>query len=130
MLRLPPNALQVSRPRHPCLDWDGLRLFKTDALNRRPRADERRSMLVRSEDGLATVEANYRIQPPATAPPTSPFLRLPAELIVKIFECAIEHDSNSSSLLSECGPTLLILTPICQELRNIGITVPPSMEYR
>ena len=55
---------------------------------------------------------------------TSPLLRLPPELIVTIFEHAIEHDNYNPSSPSERSPTLLVLAAICQELRNIGITVP------
>src|ERR1700753_1188201 len=85
-------------------------------------------MSTQSEYGLATVEADIESRPRQLPlrrnSVTSPLLRLPAELIVKIFEHAIEHDSNSSSLFSDSGPTVFVLTAICQDVRNIGITAP------
>ena len=85
-------------------------------------------MSAQSEYGLVTVEADIESSPQQLPHRrdlvTSPLLCLPAELIVKIFEHAIERDSNSSSLFSDSGPTVLVLTAICQELRNIGITAP------
>ena len=44
MLRLPQNALQVSRIRHPCREQDGLQLLKTDATTDGP--DQRTEVIV------------------------------------------------------------------------------------
>lgn len=62
----------------------------------------------------------------------SPLLRLPTELILEIFAHAIgldegdqpslNYDNSSSS--DKSGPTLLVLTSICHQLREIGIASP------
>jgi len=46
---------------------------------------------------------------------TSPLLRLPTELTLKIFVCAIEIESD------ENRPVPLVLTAICHKLREIGV---------
>ena len=77
-------------------------------------------MSVQSGDGLGTIETNIGITQSSSHPrrypnsPTSSLLRLPTELILKIFEHAIESESG----------LLLILTSICRELREIGVTAP------
>jgi hypothetical protein len=60
----------------------------------------------------------------------SPLLRLPVELILKIFVHAIElddddsssSDGSSTSSSDNGGPTQFVLAAICHQLREIGIT--------
>jgi hypothetical protein len=64
----------------------------------------------------------------------SPLLRLPSELILKIFEHAIEPDDDgdndnnsddgSSPTPSDNYLVLLALIAICHKLRKVGITTP------
>ena len=71
----------------------------------------------------------------------SPLLRLPTELILHIFEYAIEPEGGSDndddddsyigdgddddiSTWPKDGPTLVVLVSICHKLREIGITTP------
>ena len=59
----------------------------------------------------------------------SPLLRLPTELVLKIFAHATEPDDDDaldsdSSSSSNDGPTLLVLIAICHQLREIGMTCP------
>ena len=62
----------------------------------------------------------------------SPLLRLPTELILKIFAHAIDLDGHNDSEDDDDdddrhrhrGPPLLILTAICHQLREIGIGSP------
>ena len=54
----------------------------------------------------------------------SPLLRLPTELILRIFEHAVElgdEDDDSPSSMQACR-TLLVIVGICYELRKIGMT--------
>ena len=53
----------------------------------------------------------------------SPLFRLPTELALKILEHAVEPDDESLPS-PRSGPTLLVLTPICHELQNIGMNTP------
>ena len=53
----------------------------------------------------------------------SPLFRLPTELVLKIFEHAVEPDNNNLPS-PRSGPTLLVLTAICHELQNIGRNTP------
>lgn len=63
---------------------------------------------------------------------TSPLLRIPTELIIKIFVHGIELDQddssslddNNTSLLDIGRPILLVLTATCHQLREIGIASP------
>jgi len=61
---------------------------------------------------------------------TSPLLRLPTELVLKIFAHATEPDDNDdtsdsdSSSSSDDSQTLLALTATCHQLREIGIASP------
>ena len=86
------------------------------------------NMSVQRADELAAVEASIETIQHSSHPrghrefPPFPLLRLPTELILKIFEHAIE--SGGSPLGSERDPTLFVLTAICHELREIGITAP------
>ena len=55
----------------------------------------------------------------------SPLLRLPTELILKIFAHVIElDDAGDDNSRRPCGWTLLILTTICRQLREIGTMSP------
>ena len=58
----------------------------------------------------------------------SPLLRLPTELVLKIFVHTTEPDDDASdsdsSSSSNDGPTLLVLTASCHQLREMGITCP------
>lgn len=49
---------------------------------------------------------------------TSPLLRIPTELVSDIFAHAIDIESN------DIGPLMLVLTAVCHQLREIGITSP------
>ena len=49
---------------------------------------------------------------------TSPLLRIPTELILDIFAHVIDTESNDD------GPLMLVLTAICHQLREIGVTSP------
>ena len=62
----------------------------------------------------STHQRSIRLQ--ATNFRSSPLLRLPTELILKIFEHTIDWGPGLSSL---------VLTAICHELREVGITFPP-----
>jgi hypothetical protein len=52
----------------------------------------------------------------------SPLLHLPTELILKIFVHAIKLDDHDSWPSDDGGPMQLVLTAICHQLREIGIT--------
>ena len=59
----------------------------------------------------------------------SPLLRLPTELVLKIFAHATEPDDGDASdsdspSSSNDGPVLLVLTATCHQLREIGTTCP------
>ena len=85
-------------------------------------------MSTQSEDGFVTVEADTESSPQQFYHRrnfvTSPLLRLPAELVVKIFEHVVELDNHNPPSPWEIRPALLVLTAACQEHRNIGITIP------
>src|ERR1700753_3056548 len=85
-------------------------------------------MSTQGEDGFVTVEADTESSPQQFYHRrnlvTSPLLRLPAELIIKIFEHVVERDNHNPPSPWEIRPALLVLTAVCQELRNIGITIP------
>ena len=55
---------------------------------------------------------------------SSPLLRLPTELILKIFAHVIERDDNNDNHDNRHVASLLVLTAICYQLREAGTTSP------
>ena len=91
-------------------------------------------MLAQNGEGLVAAQENTEStsqQPPILRrhrnSVASPLLRLPRELILNIFERAIEPDDDDDSISRmppEGRPAILLLTAICHELREVGITTP------